>query len=203
MTESAGLFSRRALVKGGLLGLLVVGASSVGLAAQRTRTIAVPEGGLRLFSEEEYAIFTAVAEHFVPPAAPGVPGAAGVDLALLADRLFERAEQDVQEGVKLALKIVESGLVGAMMFERTKPFTALSLEGRARVLQLFRYSGLPLRRTIYRSFSGLVGSLYYGDPRTWPSVGYPGPPSAEGLRAAYSGQLVDFQALRAKPSGGS
>ncbi|MBC7171092.1 MAG: hypothetical protein H5U40_01625, partial [Polyangiaceae bacterium] len=38
--------------------------------------------------------------------------------------------------------------------------------------------------------------IYYGDPRAWPSLGYPGPPSPEGLRAAYRENLVDWDALR-------
>ena len=122
----------------------------------------------------------------------------GIDVALLADRLIEFADADAKAGIGMALNVLESGLAGALFGERTAPFTQLSSEDQDRVLYAFSVSKVGLRRTIYRSLSGLSGFLYYGDPRSWPSTGYPGPPSPSGLRAAYAPQLVDLQALRAK-----
>lgn len=202
MTSAVSAFSRRKLLKGGVAGLLVVAASSVGLAVQRTRLRSLPAEGLKVLSEKEYAILSAIAERLCPEAGPGVPGADGVDVALLADRLFDRADDDAREGLRVALGFVESGLVGAVALERVKPFTQLSPDAQGRSLESFRHSRLPLRRTIYRSFSGLVGSLYYSDPRTWASSGYPGPPDPKRLRSAYSAQLVDLETLRAKPEAG-
>lgn len=202
VTSAASAFSRRKLLKGGLAGLLVVAASSVGLAVQRTRLRSLPAEGLKVLSEQEYAILSAIAERLCPEAEPGVPGAEGVDVALLADRLFERADDDAREGLRVALGFVESGLFGAVAFERVKPFTQLSPEAQTRALEGFRDSRLPLRRTIFRSFSGLVGSLYYSDPRSWASTGYPGPPDPKRLRSAYSAQLVDLGSLQARLKAG-
>lgn len=196
-----GGFSRRALLRGGAASLALVALASFGIAAQRTRLRPVPAAGLRVLSPSEYSILSAIAGRLCPPPAPGVPGAEALDIALLADRLFERAEDDIQAGLKLALHVVESGLTGAALLERIEPFTQLSPEKQDATLEWFRISRLPLRRTIYRSMSGLVGALYYGDPRSWPSVGYPGPPDPAALRRAYADQLVDLAALRAKPAG--
>ncbi len=172
--------------------------SSVGVGLQRTRLRALPKEGLRVLGAEDYSILFAIAEVLCPAPGPGVPGATGIDVALLADRALEGAEADVLDGMRTALKIVESALVGALAFEHGKPFTALDRDARARVLDWFRISRIALRRTIYRSFSGFVGSLYYGDPRAWPSVGYPGPPDPAALRSAYPAQLVDLASLRAR-----
>jgi hypothetical protein len=185
------------LLRGGLIGVGLLATASVGLSLQRTRLIPVPREGLKVLSRAEYSILTAIARQLVP--AEGGPGVAPIDVALLADQLLEHVEEDVVDGIKLALGLVESGLVGALLFEHVRPFTQLSAEAQGRALEWLRVSRIPLRRTIYRSFSGLAGSLYYGDPRAWPSVGYPGPPDPTALRTAYAGQLVDLAALRGTP----
>ena len=117
--------------------------------------------------------------------------------------MFEHAEDDVKAGLKTVLGILENGLSGALFLERVTPFTALTPDDQDRTLLAFRDSRVALRRTIFRALAGLVGSLYYGDPRAWPSVGYPGPPDPKGMRRAYEGQLVDLASLRAKAPGGS
>ena len=49
----------------------------------------------------------------------------------------------------------------------------------------------------------MCASIYSGDPRTFASVGYPGPPNAKAMRQTYAAQLVDYGALRAtKKQGG-
>jgi hypothetical protein len=191
-------FSRRALLRGGLGGAALLLLSGGALALQRSKLRAVPSVGLKVLSEGEYAVLAAIAERMCPSAGPGIPGAAEIDVALMTDRMLEYAEQDVVEGLKLGLGLIESGLVGALFGERVKPFTQLAPADQDRVLIAFRESELPVRRTIFRSFAGLTGSIYYGDPRSWPSVGYPGPPSPSGLREAYAGQLVELEALTKK-----
>jgi hypothetical protein len=189
-------FSRRAFLRSGLIGVAVLGVSGLALALQKTKLVPVPKDGLRVLTPEQYSILTAVSARTCPPK----PGASpeSIDVALIADRLLQLVDDDVRAGIGMALGMLESGAVGALFFERTTPFTQLSPDDQDRVLQAFATSKVPLRRTIYRLMSGLTGTLYYGDPRSWPSAGYPGPPSPSGLRAAYAPQLVDLQALRAK-----
>lgn len=155
-----------------------------------------------VLSAEEYAILAAVADRVCPQPRAGVPGATALDIASVADAVFSRASEDAQDGVKMALRIFENGLTGALFFERVTPFTALSAEDQDRTLEAFRTSKVAVRRTIFRALSGLVGSLYYGHPDTWPGIGYGGPPDRIALRAAYASQLVDFAPLRAGRPGG-
>lgn len=197
--EASRAFSRRALLKGGLSSLALLAVSGGALALQRTRLRPAPEGGLRRLTLAEYSILSAIAARLVPPASSGVPGAEGIDVALLADRLLEHAHDDAVDGLRLGLTVIESGLTGALFLERVRPFTQLDAAGQQRALSCFRTSSVPLRRTLYAAFSGLAGSLYYGEPRSWPSIGYPGPPSPQALRASYAAQLVDFDPLRQKP----
>lgn len=204
MVDTQGL-SRRSFLRSGLIGVGVIALAGVGIGLQRTKLLAIPKDGLRVLTPEQYAILSAVAARCCPPASsePGKPAvlgasADGIDVALLADRLLQYADDDAKAGMGMALNVLESGVAGALFGERTTPFTQLSTQDQDRVLYAFETSKVGLRRTIYRTLSGLSGFLYYGDPRAWPSVGYPGPPSPSGLRAAYAPQLVDLRALRAK-----
>ncbi len=196
------LISRRTLVRGGLASFALVVLSGAGIALRGTKLAAAPAAGLKILSQAEYSVLAAVARRICPAPRAGVPGADAIDVALLADHLLETADDDAREGTKIALRIFENGLAGALFFERVTPFTALSPEAQDRTLLAFRGSRVALRRTLFRALSGLCAALYYGDPRSWPSVGYPGPPDARALRAAYADQLVDYAALRARPGAG-
>ena len=194
--------SRRSLLKTGLVGVVIVAAGGVGLALQSSRLRKV-KTGLRVFTAQEYAIFAAIADRVCPALGEGAPGALALDVPGKADALLAGAEIEAQEGVKLALRAFESGLTGALFFERVRPFTQLSPEDQDRVLARWRDSNIGFRRTVYRALSSLVGALYYGDERTWQRMGYPGPPSLSGLRTTYAENLVDLHALRAKKPEGT
>lgn len=198
-TPAAG-FSRRSLLRGGLASVALVTLGGVGLALQPGKPRRLPPGGLKVLSPAEYATLAAFADRSCPPRGPGVPSAADLDIAATADALFANAEEDVKKGLKMGLSIVESGLAGALFLERVRPFTQLSPAEQDRVLWHMRESKVTVRRTLFRALIGLTTSIYYGDPRVWSSVGYPGPPDPIAFRAAYADNLVDWNALR--PAGG-
>lgn len=189
------MFSRRRLALGSIGGLAIVGLGSAGLALQSTRRPAPPSEALSVLTLDEHAIVSAVAARTCPQPGPDVPGADAIGVGLKADRLLARAEPEAVADVKTVLAIFESGLTGAVFLERVRPFTQLDPEAQDRVLSAWRDSSIALRRTISRALSSLTTALYYGDPRTWPGIGYPGPPDHEALRRAYVDQLVDLDAL--------
>ena len=187
--------SRRALARGTLAGTALLALGGVGLTLWPTRRRGAPQAPLRVLSLDEHAILAAVAARLCPPPGPDVPGADALDVAGQADRLLERADPASVDGVKSALALFENALVGALFFERARPFTCLSPEAQDAVLLWWRDSSLEVRRTIFRALTALTTSVYYGDPRVWPGVGYPGPPNREALRAAYAEDLVDLRSL--------
>ena len=193
-------FSRRALLRGGLAGSVLLGLGAVGTALQPTRRGAEPAEDLRVLTPDEHAIVAAIAARVCPAPRPDVPGADAIGVALQADRMFERADPEAIAGVKSALALFESGLVGALFFERVRPFTQLTGEEQDAVLLAWRDSSVPLRRTVFRALSALVSSIYYSDDRVWPGIGYPGPPSPAAMRAAYADNLIDLAALQ-EPGG--
>jgi hypothetical protein len=66
------------------------------------------------------------------------------------------------------LRIVATGIVGP--WGRTPP-------GRiAQFLHDWRYSPVAKLRSAYDALHQLVFAAYYGNPKSWPGIGYPGPP---------------------------
>jgi hypothetical protein len=191
------LLSRRRLLRAGLFGGLAVAAGSVALAMQSTAPRGQLPQRLAVLTSEEYAILAAIAARVAPPAGAGAPGADALEVALKADALLARASPDAQKGLKLALVMFESALPGALFGERLRPFTRLSPAQQDRVLRSMRHSRVAFRRQLYAALSSLCAALYWGDERTWPRIGYGGPPSLAGLRAMYEENLVDLDALGA------
>jgi hypothetical protein len=198
MQEVTARLSRRNLLKTGLFGTLLVGLGSLGLALQKSsRPAATPT--LRLLDADEYAVLAAVADRVCPALGPGAPGAAALEIAARIDQRLASADSEVQKGTRIALRVFENGLSGALSGERLVPFTQLDAEAQDRVLASWRDSRVGFRRTVYRGLTGAVFAMYWGDPRTWQRIGYGGPPDFEKLRSVYADQLLDFDALRASP----
>jgi len=58
----------------------------------------------------------------------------------------------------------------------TTPWADASPEAVAAFLERWRTSRWMLLRSAYDALHQLVFAAWYGNPRAWPSIGYPGPP---------------------------
>ena len=189
-------FSRRNLLKTGLIGGVLVGLGSIGLALQKTATRAGTPP-LKTFDPSEYAVLAAIADRLCPALGPDAPGATALDVAQTVDEVLEQADPEVKKGLKIALRSFENALTGALVGERLAPFTALAPDQQDRVLAGWRDSRIGFRRTVFHALSGTVFSAYWGHERTWARIGYGGPPNVASLRAAYAENLVELDSLRA------
>jgi hypothetical protein len=187
--------SRRRLLKTGLWGGALVAVSGIGLSLQGTQ-LAPNTPRLAALSAREYAVLVAIADTVCPRTQQGLPAASELGIPAQVDALFGRADSDQQQGFKLALRVVEQPLTGALFGERLRPFSRLDEAGRARAWAAFRDSSLGMRRSIYAGVSTLIMANYWGSPRTWARIGYAGPPDVAALRSAYADNLVDLDALR-------
>jgi hypothetical protein len=116
---------------------------------------------------------------------------------LLADALPSppRDRADAIAQTVAAIDIAIAGLPPAAQAELAQLFALLALPpvriGLARVgapwaeaspadvrafLDRFRDSSWTLLRSAYDAFHQLVFAAWYGNPRSWPAIGYPGPP---------------------------
>ena len=189
-------FSRRGFIKTGLLGsagLIVLGAV---LGARKTLLRELPKSGLRVLSPQEYAVLSAVADRMCPALGPGAPGALALGVPATIDGMLAQAPARTLGDFKSLLFIVETALVGALLLERTRPFSQLSAAEQDAALDAMRRSKIPLRRSMFLALKNLCASVYYGDERSWARIGYTAP-SATSLRAANAALLFDFEPLRA------
>lgn len=193
--QHLGALSRRNLLKTGAIGVLAVGLGSIGLSLRET-ALRDNTPKLRVFDAREYAILCAVADRLCPRLGRGAPGAIALDTGRVIDDLADLADPDTQRGIKLALRVFESALGGALLGERIAPFTQLDDASQDRVLAAWRDSRIGFRRTVYRALSSTILAAYWGDPRTWPRLAYDGPPKLETLRHVYADNLVEFDSLR-------
>jgi hypothetical protein len=164
---------RRALglgIGGGLLAVL----ATAGLAIQPT-ILVPPAHPLRTLTSEQYAILRAVAERFHPGKGP-IPSASQIGVAEAVDELLANAHPGFAYDFGRALFAFESA-AGHLVFDgRFTPFTRMTPEQQDRVLEGWRGARSHLRRQIFHAMLGLCSAAYWGDPRTWSVIEYPGPP---------------------------
>lgn len=167
--------TRRRLLKAGLAGAAAL-AIAGGVAWFRRRVDARP----RALDRDALEVVRAI----VPAMLAGALPAAAADRA--------RAIEDTVTAVDRAV----AGLPPASRGELAQLFALLSLAVGRRVfagvpspwpeasgdevdafLVAWQSSAWPLKRSAYDALHQLVIAAWYANPRAWPAVGYPGPPS--------------------------
>lgn len=134
-----------------------------------------PRRPLKTFDLTSYSVLAAAADRLAPTG-PGWPTAAELEVAEKIDDLLARGEAATAAELIQVLSLLENALVGLLLGGRLTTFTGSSVEVQDAVLDGWRRSRLPLLRTAFKALNGLVGASYFGDPRTFALVGYPGPP---------------------------
>lgn len=165
------------MLRKGLFGgaLLAVGGSAA-IGLRPTRRGAPPKEKLLLFSEDEYAIFAAIAESIVA-VPPGAPSVEEIDVALRADHAMAWALPSVQDEFRQLLHLFENGLSGVATGTGISPFTASSRHARDARLLSWSNSRVSLFRTGYQAVKRLAAACYYSAPASWAALGYSGPPA--------------------------
>lgn len=169
---------RRRFLQLGLGGTALLAVGGVGLSLRSTRLLPeTPE--LKVFSDKEYAILHAMAAR-ICPGGDGLPSIDELEVCQQMDSLFSRMSARDQKDMKLALKVFENALAGLVLEGRVTPFTQLEPAQQDKVLEHWRDSRLTTARVIYRSVRDLVAATYWGNPKCFAAVGYPGPPALGG-----------------------
>lgn len=180
--------SRRTLLKRGLFGGAVLTLGGAGFLATRHGPAVVPPAeGLLVLSPREYAVVEALAPRFIPVSGPA-PGAAAepspgptvwsLHVARQVDRILSRTPKSAQQEVKQLLGLFDNALAGLLLHGHVRPFTALSADAQDEVLRRWESSRLSILRTGFLALRTVVMSAFYSQPDSWPTVGYPGPPTS-------------------------
>jgi hypothetical protein len=201
--EKDGL-SRRSLFKKTLGGAVILAAAgAVPIALRRTELRELPAGRkLVFFTAAEYSIMAAVVDRVLaesvptalvaaPPggdpalpsaiasevsAQPAAPTPAQLDVAGRIDAFLAPSDPAVAKDFKQLLGLFDNALFSLLCGGPPKPFTQMSAEQQD--LQLARWAGsrLGLLRSGYQALKRLSSAIYFSEPETYASLGYPGPP---------------------------
>lgn len=168
---------RKFLKFGGGIGLAALGGGGV-LFVRRTKMVALPAQPLAYFSPREYAIFHAVAETVVHTGTKG-PSVEKMQVALKADGVLARSNEDAQRDFHRLLALFDNALAGLFLCGTTAPFTQMSPEARTAFLQKWERHRLGVIRSGFQALKRLAVASYYGSPETHAAIGYPGPPDKD------------------------
>jgi hypothetical protein len=133
----------------------------------------------RVLDDDAAAIVAAITAAMLAGALPEAPPAravairevvAGVDRALSGLPPHARAEIS-QLFALLALAPARRAFAGV-----ASPWPEASVDEVAAFLDRWRGSGWALKRSAYDALHQLIIAAWYGNPRSWASIGYDGPP---------------------------
>lgn len=164
------MWSRRRLLLGGGA---VAASSALLLAGTELQPSAArePREPLRVLSPRSFAALCAVAE-VVVPAHPPLKSPWELRVPERVDALLDAMPPGAGAEVHQALLLLESPALGAVLLRVPRPFSQLSLEGRARVLDSWRDSRFGTRRAVWKALCNLVKSAYFADRSVDAFVGY-------------------------------
>src|SRR5437867_5638898 len=155
-SSPAFIYLANALVDG-TLALTALGA--YGLVWATSETGAAPDREL----------LKAVLDALVPRGGAFPIGAADTDLDETLARYFARLHPFGPAGLRLLLRAVE---YGAVVFERTRPFSRLAPAARERALAAWETSRFGARRQLVARVKLLALMHFYERPEVWSAVGY-------------------------------
>jgi hypothetical protein len=167
---------RRSLLKGGLVGGVLLATGGVGLGFWPSRRTYQPQAPLRVLDEREFAILAAIAARVVV-----VPGARPDTVAQRVDATLDMAPLEAQRDFKRLLLLFENAFFGLAFDGRPRPFTRLSTADQDAVLVAWRDSRITVRRAGYNVLRKALVAAYYAFPDSWAAVGYVGPPRIGGV----------------------
>lgn len=146
----------------------------LGLGVRGTQ-VRAPRRPLKILDLTQYSVLAAAADRLAPTG-PGWPTAGDLEVAEKIDDLLARGDPATAAELTQVLALLENALVGFVLGGRITTFTGSAPEVQDAVLDGWRRSRVSVLRTAFKALNGLVGASYFGDPRTYALVGYPGPP---------------------------
>lgn len=168
--------TRRAVLKFGLGGAVLLAVGGVGLALRGT-VLRQPRTALRVLDEREFSILAAVADR-IAPGQDGFPSAWSLQVPEKVDALLFTMHPGAGEEMKAALGLLENAAAGLLLEGRTRTFTGSSAEQQDAILASWRDGSIMVKRTAFKALNGLCAATYWSSPEIYEHVGYPGPPPA-------------------------
>ena len=168
--------TRRSLIQRGLIGgaLLFVSGGAFWFRRSLVESGQPDLSGLKAGQRD---VLRAMARRILVVAA-GAPSVDEVDVVGRCEAELKLLDSQSQKELLQVVGLFESAWVNFVLGGRFQSFAAMSDLQQDQVLNEWSTSRIKLRRSGFQALRSLIASAYYGDERTWASVGYAGPPVA-------------------------
>lgn len=175
-----GDLTRRAVLAGGLrLGLW---GALMGLGAGVLARGAAAQAPDHYFTPAQREVFAAVSTvllgGMLPVAGPDRE-TARAEVLRDADTFMSRMPLHIQAEARQALDLLALAPVRILVAGIWPRWDRAAGEDVAEFLENFRTSRFGLKRRIYQFLHELSALAWFGNPRAWPAMGYPGPPQVQ------------------------
>jgi len=164
----------------------LAGAAVLVAARWLDRPTLPPGVGYRVLDARSSGVVTAL----VPAVLHGTLPEAGPERAAAIREVVEAFDRAVS-GLSPAVQGEIGDLLGLLRYAPTRIVFAgigssweeASVESVSAFLARWRESRFDLLRAGYQALTQLLQAAWYGNPRAWPAIGYPGPPAIPGMAA--------------------
>ncbi|MCZ6522717.1 MAG: hypothetical protein O7A68_02480 [Alphaproteobacteria bacterium] len=169
--------SRRELLKTGVLGCAAL--AIVGLAAGAWARAQPIEGDFTFLTPEDRVIVAAIAPVMLAgalPAGGAERASAEAEVVLGVDRAISGLAPATQAELRQLFDLLGLGIARVLVAGLWPSWDEAGAEDIAGFLERWRTSRFDLLRSAYLGLHELIIAAWYGNPRAWPGIGYPGPP---------------------------
>ena len=174
--------SRRQVLKTGVLGCAVLGIAALTATnlARGQLAAAIDAERFAFLTPDDRAVVTAIAPVMLDgtlPAGGAERAAAMRDVVLGVDRAISGLPPATQAELRQLFDLLGLGIARIMVAGLWQPWERAEPQDIAAFLRSWRESWFSLLRTAYLALHELIFAAWYGNPRSWPRIGYPGPPT--------------------------
>ena len=169
--------SRRELLKTGVLGCATL--AFVGLAAGARARAQPIEGDFTFLTPEDRVIVAAIAPVMLAGALPAggtERASAEIEVVRGVDRAISGLAPATQAELRQLFDLLGLGIARVLVAGLWPSWDEAGAEDIAGFLERWRTSRFDLLRSAYLGLHELIIAAWYGNPRAWPRIGYPGPP---------------------------
>ncbi len=178
-SPQANRITRRTLLKAGLAGGVTLFLAR--WLYTQTSVQQLPDSRFIALDAGARAIVTAIVPVLLEGALPPASGADTVraEVVVNVDQAIAGLPPEARRQVDQLFALLAFAPSRCLIAGVWSPWPEASTESIAAFLARWRDSRFLLLRSAYGALHQLVMAAWYGSPRAWPAIGYPGPPALE------------------------
>lgn len=165
--------SRRQFLKAGVAGCAALTLASLAARAPAQGEASPDQGAFAFLGAQDRAIVAAIAPAML---AGALPRDAVDEVVLGVDQAIAGLAPATQEELRQLFDLLGFTIARVAVAGLWPAWEEAGVDDVAAFLERWRTSRFDLLRSAYLGLHELIVAAWYGNPRAWPRIGYPGPP---------------------------